>query len=79
MPDHRPVTDEDILSGFASLHEAIATGFAAMQAHVDRQLADLRIELRSEFRSEIARLEHRLLRRFDDLEARIVRLEARLG
>ena len=90
MPDHRPVSDEDILSGFASLHEAMLAGFAAMQAQfvslerrfaqvddrfaaIDRQFSNLE----SGLRSELARFEHRMLRRFDDLEGRLAKLEAR--
>ncbi len=67
MSDRR-VTDEQILGGFANLHQAMTTGFDAM-----------RLELRNEFHNEIAGLEHRMMRRFDRIEERLDDHERRIG
>jgi hypothetical protein len=74
------VTDEQILAGFANLHQVITTGFDAVRA----EISALRTELRAEFRNELGGLENRMMRRFDrieerldDHERRITTLEAR--
>jgi len=66
MSLNRPVTDEDILNGFASLHQAMATGFDGMR----REILDVR--------NDISRLEQRMLRRFDDVDTRLDRHEQRI-
>ncbi len=77
MSYDRPVKDEDILEGFASLHQAVITGFeqqeARMFALIDGRINALRSEMQTQFhdvRNDIARLEHRMLRRFDEVDAR---------
>ncbi len=62
------VTDEIILEGFRSLHQAVAEGFDAMYRRMDERFAEF---------------EHRMLRHFDerddrldDHERRITTLEA---
>jgi predicted nucleic acid-binding Zn-ribbon protein len=67
MAEPRRVTDEEILSGFTSLQEAMLAGFA----RIDAQLLDLR--------SAIAASEQRTLRRFDRLEQRFDSVEQRFG
>ena len=71
----RKVTDEQILGGFANLHQAMATGFDAMRA----EMHAMRLELRNEFRNEIAGLENRMMRRFDRIEDRLDDHERRIG
>jgi len=70
MSYDRPVNDEDILAGFASLHQAMVAGFGQMQGQID----SLRMDMHTQFhdvRNDIARLEHRMLRRFDEVDARL--------
>jgi hypothetical protein len=69
------VTDEHILAGFANLHQAITTGFDAVR----REMAELRTELRTELHNEIAGLEHRMMRRFDQIEERLDNHDERIG
>jgi ribosomal protein S17E len=69
------VTNEHILAGFANLHQVITTGFDTVR----REMAELRTELRTEFRNEIAGLEHRMMRRFDQIEERLDNHEGRIG
>ena len=63
---HRRVKDEEILAGFASLHQAMLVGFEAIAKRFDD------VDRRA------AAFEHRMLRRFDALEARVGALEARV-
>jgi hypothetical protein len=77
MSYDRPVKDEDILEGFASLHQAMMTGFDQMRTDffgkLDAEIQALRSEMQTQFhdvRNDIARLEHRMLRRFDEVDAR---------
>jgi hypothetical protein len=69
------VTDEQILGGFANLHQALTTGFDAMRA----EMHAMRLELRNEFRNEISGLENRMMRRFDRIEDRLGDHERRIG
>jgi hypothetical protein len=69
------VTEEQILGGFANLHQVVATGFDAMRA----EMHAMRLELRSEFRNEISGLENRMMRRFDRIEDRLGDHERRIG
>jgi hypothetical protein len=69
------VKDEHILAGFANLHQVITTGFDAVRT----EMAAMRAELRSEFRNELAGLEHRMMRRFDQIEERLDNHEGRVG
>jgi hypothetical protein len=85
MPDDRPVHDEDILAGFASLHQAMITGFDQMRSEflgeLHAQIGSLRSEMQTQFhdvRIDIARLEHRMLRRFDEVDARLDNHEVRI-
>jgi len=77
MSYDRPVNDEDIRGGFASLHQAMVTGFGQMQG----QINSLRMDMQTQFhdvRNDIARLEHRMLRRFDEVDARLDNHEVRI-
>ncbi len=65
MADARSVTDAEILSGFASLHEAIALGFAKMD------------ECFSRMDERFGRLEQSMLRRFDGVDTRLDALEGK--
>jgi len=85
MSYDRPVKDEDILEGFASLHQAMLTGFDQMRADffgkLDAEIQALRSEMQTQFhevRNDIARLEHRMLRRFDEVDARLDNHEVRI-
>jgi uncharacterized protein YceH (UPF0502 family) len=78
-----PVKDEDILSGFRSVHQSISERFEALgrrfdaldrrfdalEHHVDRQMLDVR--------NDVARLETRM-RPFDEVDARVNKLETRV-
>ena len=85
--DAAMVNDEQILSGFANLHQVILTGFDQVRAEfaaVRSEMRSLRSELRAEIRSEVSGLDNRMMRRFDrieerldDHERRITALEAR--
>jgi hypothetical protein len=73
------VTDETILAGFASLHQAMAEGFDRLDRKIDSKIDGLRGEMNLRF----AEFEARMMRRFDerdvrldDHEHRISRLEA---
>lgn len=73
------VTDETILAGFKSLHEAMAEGFDRLDRKIEHEIRTLRAEMNERF----AALEARMMRRFDecnahldDHERRIVALEA---
>jgi len=77
MSEDKPVKDQDILKGFASLHQAMAEGFD----RVDRRIDGLETRLEAQIhdvRNDVARLEQRMLRRFDDVDARFDRLEGRV-
>lgn len=73
MSSNRPVKDEDILSGFASLHQAMTEGFDRVDARFDRVHAEI-----LDVRNDVARLEQRMLRRFDDVDERLDRHELRI-
>jgi len=60
------VKDEDILAGFASLHQALTVGFD----RVHREILDVR--------NDISRLEQRMLRRFDEVDVRLDGHEKRI-
>ena len=85
MSSNRSVNDEAILDGFASLHEAMASGFDGVQrqmADLRAQMADLRGDVQQQIldvRNDVARLEHRMLRRFDDIDGRLDRHEVRIA
>jgi hypothetical protein len=68
------VKDEDILNGFASLHQAMAQGFDAVARRVNNVEAGI-----LDVRNDIARLEQRMLRRFDDIDERFDKLEGRVS
>jgi hypothetical protein len=86
MAEHRRVTDEDILAGFQSLHEAIALGFARVDerfARIDDRFAliDDRFALIDDrFKAMDHRfdaLEARMLRRFDDIDVQFQEMNRR--
>jgi hypothetical protein len=77
MADDCSVTDDEILTGFKSVQEAMALGF-------ERQSAEFRSVVHTVVRSEVAvvraeisALEHRMLRRFDEVDARFDGVDAR--
>ena len=72
MADARSVTDAEIRSGFASLHEAIALGFAKMDERFSRM--DERF---SQMDERFGRLEQSMLRRFDGVDTRLDALEGK--
>jgi len=78
MSLNRPVTDEDILSGFASLHQAMATGFDQVRTEMKLGFTELRTEI-LDVRNDVARLEQRMLRRFDDVDEKLDRHEKRIS
>ena len=64
------VTDEIILEGFRSLHQAMAEGFDAMNRRIDQRFADVD--------QRFAELEHRMMRRFDERDVRVDDHEQRI-
>jgi len=85
MPHNRPVKDEEVLAGFASLHQAMATGFDAMQrrfgyfrADIHGEILDVRSDI-AHVRENVARLEQRILRRFDEVDSRLDNHEERIA
>ncbi|HTW86078.1 MAG TPA: hypothetical protein VMD91_18550 [Candidatus Sulfotelmatobacter sp.] len=72
------VTDEQILAGFANLHQVITTGFDAVRAEMAAMRAELCTEFRGELGSRLGAFENRMMRRFDQIDARFDRLEARV-
>ena len=73
------MTDEQILGGFANLHQVVATGFDAMRAEMHAMRLELRNEFRNQLASQIGGLEHRMMRRFDRIEDRLDDHERRFG
>jgi hypothetical protein len=73
MSSNRSVTDEEILAGFASLHEAMANGFDGVR----RQMAEMQQQI-LDVRNDVSRLEQRMLRRFDDIDGRLDRHDVRI-
>ena len=57
------VTDEIILEGFGSLHQAMAEGFDAMYRHMDQRFGEF---------------EQRMLRHFDEVGDRLDNHEGRI-
>lgn len=85
MAEHGRVTDEEILSGFQSLHEAMARGFAGVERRFDgieRRFMGIEqrldgVEQRLDgfaTRAQLAQLEQRMMRRFDEVDERLDRL-----
>jgi len=72
MSSNRPVKDADILAGFAALHEAMANGFDLLHAELRASHGELQGQI-LDVRNDVARLEQRMLRRFDDIEERLDR------
>ena len=70
MPEHGRVTDDDIISGFKSLLDAMELGFAKVHARIDA--------LAIENRTALASFEQRMLRRFDAVDERFSAIEKRL-
>jgi hypothetical protein len=79
MALNRPVKDEDIVAGFTSLHQAMIEGFDRMEqrfAAVDRRFETVERQILG-VRNDVTRLETRMLRRFDDVDARVDKNEPR--
>lgn len=80
--------DADILKSFQSLHEAMTMGFDRAREDLEREIGGVRGEivgLRNELggqiqdvRNDIARVEQRVLRRFDERDARLENHERRI-
>ena len=66
MSSNRVVKDEDILADLAGLHQAMTTGFDRVRSEI------------LDVRNDIARLEQRVLRRFDEDDARLGNHETRI-
>ena len=84
MPDHEPVTDDEILSGFKSLLQAIELGFGKINGRIDSLQSSMNGRMDS-LQASISGLEQRTLRRFDQIDGRLAandvrfdRIEARL-
>jgi len=82
---NQSVTDEVILEGFRSLHEAMALGFdrvdrrfEALETRMDERFAtvDRRFE---EVDRRFATLEARMMRRFDEVNERLDKHDRRIG
>lgn len=72
MPDHRGVTDDEILSGFKNLLDAVELGFASLKARMNRMEARM-----DTLAASLEALEQRTLRRFDRVDERFDRMDAR--
>jgi hypothetical protein len=81
MSSSESVNDHEILSGFASLQQAMATGFDVVRSDMRAGLAGLENDMRAGFarldseilnvRNDVSRLEGRMLRRFDEVDERL--------
>jgi len=78
MSFNKRVKDEDILNGFASLHQAMATGFDQVRTEIKCDIARLESEIHN-VRNDVSRLEQRMLRRFDDVDGRLALHELRIS
>lgn len=76
MPDHEPVTDDEILSGFRSLLEAIELGFGKINGRIDCLEASMSGRMDA-LQASIAGFEQRMLRRFDQIDDRFAANDAR--
>ena len=71
------VTDEIILEGFRSLHQAMAEGFDAMNRRIDERFAamDHRFATMDQrfatMDQRVGDLDHRMMRRFDEVGSRL--------
>jgi len=81
MASNESANDREILNGFASLHQAMVTGFDAMNSQFSALAKDLS-RLDGEIlnvRNDVSRLEQRVLRRFDEVDARLDGHERRIA
>ena len=72
------VTDEIILEGFRSLHQAMAEGFDKVDKRfeqVDKRFIDLEARIDKRF----ADFDHRMMLRFDEVNERLDRHERRIA
>ena len=78
---HDSVNDQEILNGFASLHQAMVTGFDAMDKRFSALAKDIsRIDAEIlNVRNDVSRLEQRMLRRFDEVDGRLDGHERRIA
>ncbi len=76
MPNES-VTDEIILEGFKSLHQAMAEGFEGLRREMDQRFA-LMDQRFASIDQRIGDLDHRMMRRFDDIGGRVDNHERRM-
>lgn len=72
------MTDEAILGGFQSLHEAMAMGFDTLRNEMQAMRAEMRTGFERADRRD-AGLEQRMLRHFDRRDARLDDHEGRIA
>ncbi len=75
------VTDETILAGFKSLHEAMAEGFDRLDRKIEYEIHTLRGEMNERFAAvdrRFAEFEGRMMRRFDERDVRLDDHERRI-
>jgi hypothetical protein len=72
------VTDETILEGFRSLAQAMSEGFDNQRAEFTSLLKAEIGGLRSEMNQRFGDLEHRMMRRFDEVGGRLDNHERRI-
>jgi hypothetical protein len=73
MSSNDSVNDQEILNGFASLHQAMVTGFDAIHSKLSAIARDI-LRLDSEIlnvRNDVSRLEGRMMRGFDEVDERL--------
>ena len=71
-------TDETILEGFRSLAQAMSEGFDGQRAEFTALLKAEIGGLRGEMNQRFGDLEHRMMRRFDDIGGRLDNHERRI-
>ena len=78
------VTDEIILEGFRSLHQAVSEGFDSVRRELDQRFTvmDQRFAVMDQrfaaMEQRIGDLDHRMMRRFDDVGGRLDHHERRV-
>ncbi len=76
------VTDEHILAGFKSLHEAMTSGFDSLRGTLRKEMDERfnRVDERiGGLHQRIGDLDHRVMKRFDEVDERFDRVEERLA
>ncbi|MDP9104402.1 MAG: hypothetical protein M3N49_00480 [Candidatus Eremiobacteraeota bacterium] len=72
------VTDEIILEGFRSLHQAMAEGFDGLRREMDERFALIDQRFGS-MDQRIGDLDHRMMQRFDEVGGRLDNHERRIA